>query len=345
MLNFDPAGLERILREQLNRRGVNAESIHHVVTALLETSLRGVDSHGITLFPHYCRAVDAGRINKNPKLTILKRHPSTALLEADHAFGHHAGSVAIEVAMQLANQTGIGVVSVKNSTHFGAAAYFGLQASRKGYIAFSFTNADSLVKAFGSDRVFFGTNPICFTVPMKNEEPLCLDMATSQVSWNKVKLHRMKKESIPSDWGFGADGKPTTDPEAVKSLNPIGQYKGYGLGMMVEILCSLLAGGPFALGLIPMFTRIEEKRSISHFFMVLDIRRFRSLGSFLNDLEIMVQQARSLSTLEGTMGVMIPGDPEKRVFRERFLRGIPIDEWVYKDFLSISEDFSKALKP
>ena len=345
MLIFDPSRLERIMKQELTHRGVQPDSTKHVVGALVETSLRGVDSHGIPLFPHYCRAVDAGRINKNPNMKILSQHPSVALLNADHAFGHHAGSEAIEMARQMADQTGIGVVSVRNSTHFGAAAYYGLQASRKGYMAFTFTNADSLVKAYGSDRAFFGTNPICFTVPMRNEDPLCLDMATSQVSWNKIKIYRMKKQPVPEDWGFGPDGRPTKDPDAVKSLNPIGRYKGYGLGIMVEILCSLLASGPFALQVIPMFTRINEKRSISHFFMVLDIGKFRLVESFLDDLENMVEQVRSLPTLDGVSSVMIPGDPEKQAFRERTVRGIPIDEKAYEDFLSVSKDFSGALKP
>jgi len=345
MLIFDPSRLEKVMERELSRRGVHPDSTMHVVRALVETSLRGVDSHGIILFPHYCRAVDGGRINKTPNMKALSQHASIALLDADHAFGHHAGSAAIEIARQMADQTGIGAVCVKNSTHFGAAAYFGLQVSRKGYMAFTFTNADSLVKAYGSDRAFFGTNPICFTVPMRDEDPFCLDMATSQVSWNKIKIYRMKKESVPEDWGFGPDGRPTSDPDAVKSLNPIGLYKGYGLGIMVEILCSLLASGPIALQVIPMFTRINEKRSISHFFMVLDIRKFRLMESFLEDLQNMVEQVRNLPTLKGVSSVMIPGDPEKQVFKERSLRGIPIDEKTYEDFLQLSHDFSGALNP
>jgi ureidoglycolate dehydrogenase (NAD+) len=342
---FEPSRLERVMKQELGRRGVHPDSIGHVVAALLETSLRGVDSHGITLFPHYCRAVDAGRINKTPKMKILSQHASAVLLDADHAFGHHAGSAAIEIARQMADQTGIGAVCVKNSSHFGAAAYYGLQVSRKGYMAFTFTNGDSLVKAYGSDRAFFGTNPICFTVPMRDEDPFCLDMATSQVSWNKIKIYRMKKEAVPVDWGFGPDGRPTEDPDAVRSLNPIGLYKGYGLGIMVEILCSLLAGGPIALQVIPMFTRISEKRSISQFFMVVDIGKFRLTESFLDDLQHTVEQVRSLPTLEGVSSVMIPGDPEKQAFKERSFRGIPIDDKAYEDFLLLSPDFSGALKP
>ena len=344
MRRFEPDRLKDRMVEQLTRRQVHPESVRHVVSALMETSLRGVDSHGIKLFPHYCRAVDCGRINKDPQFKIVSRYPSAGVLDADHSFGHHAGSEAMILAMEMARQTGLGAVSVRNSTHFGAAAYYGLQASRKGYIAFAFTNADSLVKAHGSNKPFFGTNPICFTVPMRREDPLCLDMATSQVSWNKIMNFRNQKERIPPDWGFTDEGQATPDPEAVRTLNPIGRYKGYGLGMMVEILCSLLAGGPYALQLIPMFTRLDEKRYISHFFMALDIRKFRSMESFQVDLEAMALQARSLPTLQGEECVMVPGDPEKRTFQERTHQGIPVDDSTYTDFLSISKDFAEAIQ-
>jgi ureidoglycolate dehydrogenase (NAD+) len=156
--------------------------------------------------------------------------------------------------------------------------------------------------------------------------------------------YRNRKESIPLDWGFDEQGQPTANPEAVRSLNPIGKYKGYGLGMMVEILCSFLAGGPFALQLIPMFTSINEKRHISHFFITLDIRKFRSIESFQDDLEAMALQVRSLPTIEGAECVMIPGDQEKRTLLERTSRGIQVDDGVYTDFLSISKDFSEALR-
>lgn len=340
---FNPDKLRVRLTGQLTRRQVHPDAVRHVVAALLETSLRGVDSHGIKLFPHYCRAVDAGRINRYPEFQILNRHPGAATLDADHGFGHHAGFVAMNLAMEMALQSGLGAVAVRNSTHFGAAAYYGLHAARHGYMGFAFTNADALVNPYGSQKPFFGTNPICITVPMHGEEPLCLDMATSQVSWNKVMNLRNRGEALPPGWGLDADGRPTTDPEAVRSLIPIGTYKGYGLGMMVEILCSLLAGGPYALQLLPMYRQLGEKRRISHFFMALNIDTFRPLASFQGDLQDMVCQLRSLPSVPGLEGVMVPGDPEKRSLQERRVQGIPVDDITYADFLSIAPEFSEDL--
>src|SRR5215510_15279310 len=165
MICVDGRVLAELLKEQLRRRGVLEESAYHVAESLVETSLRGVDSHGINLFPYYVSAVEGGRINPTPAMQVVQRRPASAVLDADHGFGHHAGSAAMQVAMDMADATGVGVVGVRKSTHFGAAAYFAHQASRRGYAAFAFTNADALVKAYGGFEAFFGTNPICFSVP------------------------------------------------------------------------------------------------------------------------------------------------------------------------------------
>src|SRR5688572_2762233 len=133
---FSHTHLEANMRRVLEQKGVNKDSVHHCVSSLIQTSLRGVDSHGINLFPHYCRAVDSGRINSSPDMKVDRTAPGTAILDADHAFGHHAGAFAIEQAMHMASEAGIAAICVKNSTHFGAAAYFALMAAEKNMLGF-----------------------------------------------------------------------------------------------------------------------------------------------------------------------------------------------------------------
>ena len=233
--------LSLLMTNELHKREVSPGAVKNVVECLIQTSLRGVDSHGINLFPHYCKAVDAGRINSSPHITITAISDSTAILDADHTFGHHAGAIAMSEAIRISKKSGIGAVSVKNSTHFAAAAYYGLMAADNDCIGFAFTNADSLVKAANAKEAFFGTNPICFTAPLNTEGPLCLDMATSLVSWNKIVNFRREEKTIPSNWAFNQHGLPISDPHKAVSLNPAGEYKGFGLGMMVDILCALLS--------------------------------------------------------------------------------------------------------
>lgn len=343
MIQLDAALLKPIFAHQLALAGVDPESSEHVMESLLQTSLRGVDSHGIQLFPHYIRAARAGRINTVPHITIKPTGASTAILDADHAFGHRAGADAIDYAVDLASKSGIGIVSVRHSSHFGAAAYFALRAASRGFIGLAFTNADSLVKAFNARKAVFGTNPICFTAPLQNEGPLCLDMATSVVSWNKVRVRHASGLQLLPDWAYDGEGKPTTDPAAARSLSPAGGYKGYGLGMMVEILCGLLAGGPIGTEILTMYgAPIEARRSISHFLMAIDIGRFVDLDTFRSRIQSLVDQIRSMPAVADS--VMVPGDPEKRSFVERSAAGIPVPAAVFESLCEVSQDFRSAVR-
>ena len=343
MFRIDADRLRPLLHARLRALDVDPAGAGHVVESLLQTSLRGVDSHGIQLFPHYVRAVAAGRVAARPQPKLARTAPATARLDADHAFGHHAGALAIDAAVGIAREAGIGAVSVKDSTHFGAAAYFALRAADAGMVGFAFTNADALVKAFNAREAVFGTNPVCFTAPLRDEGPLCLDMATSLVSWNKVRNSRASGAALGADWAFDGAGRPTTDAQAAATLNPAGGYKGYGLGMMVEVLCGLLADGPVAKELLGMFSApIEARRRLSHFFVALDIGRFVPVERFRARLQGLVDSIRALPPMQD--GVMVPGDPEKRAAAERRRDGIPAGQPVLDAFAEAGVPLDGALR-
>jgi len=335
--------LKEIMYNQFISQKVNPDSAYHVCESLVQTSLRGVDSHGINLFPHYCRVATTKRININPKFEILKRSPSSALFDAVNAFGHHACAVATELAIKLAKQTGSAVVTVKNSSHFAAAAYYALMAAENDCIGFIFTNADSLVKAHGGITSYFGTNPICMAAPMEGESPFCLDMATSAISWNKINNYRRTNTPLDQNLAFDAEGNTVTDPHQARSLAPSGGYKGFGLGMMVEILCSLLTNGPFAQELVPMYQCLESPRYISHCIFVLDISTLTDTTLFKKGLASMASKIRSLPPETTDIPVMIPGDPEKQAFIIRSQRGIPINNSIFNEFLELNSKFHEAL--
>lgn len=340
---FDAERLRVAMIDQLAALGVVAEGCRHVADALTQTSVRGVDSHGINLFPHYCKVAGTGRINLNPRMTIVQDAPAAAAVDADHAFGHHAGAYGMEVAMSKAAAVGVGAVNVRNSSHFAAAAYYGLAAADAGFIGMAFTNADSLVRAHGSSKSYFGTNPICVTAPLASEGPLCLDMSTSVVSFNRIKNHRLRNQAVESTWGCDVEGTPTTDPHKVTTLMPTGGYKGFGLGMIVEMLCGVLATGPYAHQIIPMFTEYGARRSISHFFIAIDPARFLPRDQFRARLQEMVGHVRRLPVLAAAEAVMVPGDPEKITARRRAVEGIPVDEDKYQEFVAINPAFERAL--
>jgi len=344
MINLDSARLKEAILSTLIDLDVIDEAASHVAESLVTTSLRGVDSHGVNLLPHYVRAVKAGRIKARPSMTATQTGSSTMKLDADHAFGHYAGSVAMAEAVKLAHQAGIGAVSVSNSTHFGAAAYFALQAAKCDCIGFAFTNADALVKAHGAKEAFFGSNPICFAAPLEREEAYCLDMATSLASWNKVLNVRRRGEEIPSDWACDAEGRFVDDPNLAVSLNPAGSYKGFGLGMMVDILCALLSNGPSSKDILPMYDGpIEERRRISHFFLALSIRHFTNPDTFRVSLQSLVERIRNMEASDPTIPVMVASDPEKHAKAERLESGIPIEETLLAELIAVNGAFANVV--
>lgn len=337
--------LQQFSGKVLEACGARSDVAFHVAEGLVQTSLRGVDSHGIRLLPHYLEALQGGRINPDPQFHFEQTASAVGRLDGDHTFGHAAGSEGMKHAVEMAGQAGIGAVAVYNSSHFGAAAYYALQASKQGFIGFSFTHADSLMHSFGGTRAYFGTNPICVTVPCKDEEPFCLDMATSRVTWNKILLHRETQEPIPSGWGIDSKGRECQNPQDVSSLQPIGDYKGFGLAMVVEILCGLLTGMPFGRHITRMYADpIDRKRNLGHFYMAFQIDCFGDADAFKSRLRQLMNEVRNEPALDTEEPVLVPGDPEKHTAAERGRTGIPIHAPLWETFQDYSHRFNIPLR-
>ena len=325
--------------------GARSDVAHHVAEGLVQTSLRGVDSHGIRLLPHYLQALKNGRLNSHPHYRFERTAPAVGRLDGDHTFGHAAGSEGIKHAVNLAKEAGMGAVAVYNSSHFGAAAYYALQAAKQGFIGFAFTHADSLMHSFGGQRAYFGSNPICMTVPCQDEEPFCLDMATSRVSWNKILQYREKDQPVPTDWGVDSQGNETQNPYDVSYLQPSGEYKGFGLAMMVEILCALLTGMPFGHHISRMYADpIHKKRYLGHFFMAFRIDGFVDAHAFKTRLKQLMTEVRQEPAADPNQPVMVPGDPEKHTAAERSRTGIPIPKPLWDQFQKYSQQLNIPLK-
>ncbi len=343
MKRLNPVKLKELMRAQLRRQGVCEDAVFHMPEALVLASMRGVDSHGVNLFPHYCRVAETGRIEKNPIFTTERTGSAVAVLDAAHGYGHHAGAEAMNLAVRMAKETGTGTVSVKNSSHFAAAFYYSFIAVKEDCIGFAFTNANDMVIATNATKPFFGTNPICIAAPMEGEEPFCLDMATSAMSVNKLNNLRRTGTPAPQGMAFDENGMAQTDPAKAKFVGPVGGYKGFGLSMMVEVLCGLLAGGPVATEIEAIYGDLTVRRRVSHFFMALDLKRFGDPAAFKSRLAGMAAAIRALPRADESVPVMIPGDPEKAAYERRLTEGIPLDAPKFEEYLALSPDFAQAL--
>lgn len=324
MKNVSDKKLKLFLENLFCAAGLNKSQAKTMAHGLLYASLRGVDSHGIRLTPHYISSLNLGRINKTPKFKFVKKSGATATLNADHGFGIVAGTLAMERAVELAKKYGVAAVGVKNSSHFGAAGIFSSLAAEHGMIGLSFTHTDALVVPFGGKSPFLGTNPICFAAPVADEQPFCLDMATTNISWNKLVMYQKQSLPLKEGWAVDNKGEIVTNSRNAVALLPMGGYKGYGLSLMVEILSSLLTGMPYGRNISRMLPSNKNKRFLGHCFIALDVAHFQPLLIFKKRMKLLLDSLRGVKPAKGVSRVLVAGDPEKIVSAERSRKGIPV---------------------
>ncbi|MFA5164057.1 MAG: Ldh family oxidoreductase [Candidatus Omnitrophota bacterium] len=332
--------LSVFIKKVLLNAGVREDVAYHVNEGLVQASLRGVDSHGIRLFPHYMASVKAGRINPDPEYKFERTSASTGKFDADHTFGHAAGIESARKAVELAKEAGTGSIAVFNSTHFGAAAYFTLEIAKQGMIGLSFTHADSLMKTYAGKRAFLGTNPISFAAPVEGEEPFCLDMATTLYNFNKIKQLRERKHPAPEGVGADTEGNETTDADKISMLLPMGGYKGYGLSLMVEVLCGILTGMPYGPNISSMFKApLSQKRFLGHFICAMRIDCFQEEKVFKRRMAELLNELRNEPPMEKGVPVQVAGDPEKKAASERTKEGIPMAAPEAEAFMKLSAEY------
>ncbi len=316
MRTFPASDLDRLMRGALLRRGVSEEHAAWVAGGLLEASLRGTDTHGIRLFGTYLDELDGGRSLARPEMRWLGQARAARVLDAGGALGLVAGRAACEEVVRMARENGTGAVAVRNSNHFGAASVYALEMSRQGVLGLSFTNSDALVAPFHGTRPLFGTNPISMAAQGDGEDLFCADFATSQVSYSKVRHHRA--QGIPLEPGWAIE-------DALLPLGAGSGHKGQCLGMMVEILCALLAGMPLDHELTHLYAPpYDEPRRVSHFFLAFDLAAFREPGDFRTDLSRLMGIVREQPSSGDR--VRVPGDPEAETAAARLRDGIPLTE-------------------
>ena len=331
LLNFTYKVFKKIKLDEFSAKAVSL--------GICEASLRGVDSHGIKLFPHYVKSGILGRKNPKPKFKFHKKFNSAYMLDANDGFGLAAGAKAIQKGINIANKKGICMIGVKNSSHPGALASILLPAAKKGFVALGFTHADSLQLTFGGKEAFFGTNPICFVAPRYNQEPFCLDMATTQISWNKLLNYKRLKDKLPNNSAADKNGRATNNPNLAESLISIGAYKGYGLAAMIEIMCSVFLGMNFGKNIPPMYkSSMHKPRKLGQFYLIFRSDIFINKNNFLKNLNKMCNQVKKQKKSKNQK-IFMPNDKEILIAKQRLKSGIPIDRILFKEINDISKKF------
>lgn len=331
MVIVSSVNLTRCCTKLLIYSGLNDSDAELASSLLVETNLRGVDSHGVARLPHYIRRIKAGSILPKPEMRFTRLSESTGILDGGHGLGHVVMTRATQDVITIAQECGSGWVAVKNSSHCGALAGFGLPIAAAGMIGLVFSHVDPMVLPYGGRKPFCGTNPICITAPAK-DKTLCLDMATSKVAWNRVGNAAMNGETIPFGWAVDSEGRDITDPTQVAALFPFGEYKGSGLGLCIDVLCALLSGAPFGPDVPKMYGDLSQHRHLGGMVGAIDIRRFVLLDEFTNRLTDMLERWGAIPPMDPGDRVLYPGEPEVMMHEKRLREGIPLPISVLDEF-------------
>lgn len=315
----------------LRLSGVSPDDAARVADALVQTSLWGVDSHGIARLTHYLNRIAHGSIEAQPRVVVERTGAATASVDGGHGLGIAIAFRANALAMTLARSAGAGVVGVRNTTHCGAIGLYAREAARAGFVAIAFTHADSIVAPHGGTEKYLGTNPIAIAVPRADGPPACLDMATSSIPWNRVMNARREGGVLPDGVAIDAAGEPTADPQAAAALLPLGGagygHKGYALALLIDLLCGPLNGMAYANHITPMFSALDERRRLGTTLIAVDPARFAGGATLPRTVATM---AGELAALPGR--VRMPGDPEIEHETRRRALGIPVEPGLAAEF-------------
>ena len=292
--------------------------------ALINAELVGASSHGFSRISSYCNRIKKKLINPKPNIKIKKISSSIASIDADNAVGFIGADLAINIAIKNAKKTGIGLVSVKKSGHYGLSGYYANKAARKGLIALCFTNAPPAIAPHGAKKTLFGTNPICFAAPTGTKVPFILDTSISKINRGKIRRAEILDEKIPFGVALDKNGNSTTNPKkALEGLQlPIGGFRGSGLAWMVDILSGVLTGSNHGGKVKDPFDDFTGPQNVGHLFFLFKPNLF--VKNYTKRIKENIKRIKKLPKLKGVSKIYYPGEHKAERFKKNLKKGIKV---------------------
>jgi LDH2 family malate/lactate/ureidoglycolate dehydrogenase len=321
--------------------GVSREDAETAAAVMIEANLCGVDSHGVRMLPGYITLIRNGKINAKGQIKVIKETPVIAHLDGTLALGSVVAVHAMQMAVEKAKTSGVGFVLVRNSTHWGRPAYYSTLAARRGCIGICFVNTESNMPPWGAKEPRIGNNPLSIGAPRASGDPVVLDMAMSQAAWAKIVMYSQGARKVPLGWGLDEEGRPTDDPAAIlksKRMIPMGQHKGSGLSLMIDIMTGILSGGKYCGELSEQGKGQPWATGYSQAFIAIDIASFMPLEEFQRRVDELVSYVKGAQTAEGFSEITIPGE---RAWMEKALRdreGIPLEEITLGELRTLANE-------
>jgi len=328
--------VHKIIQKIFNSRGLSKKHSLICANALINAELVGAPSHGLSRLKMYCDRIKKKVINPKPKIKIKKISQSISHVDANNSIGFVAADIAVKTAINNAKKTGIGLVAVKNSGHYGLSGYYAEQAVKKNLMVMVFTNAPPAVAPHGALKSLFGTNPICFGTPTGSKIPFILDTSISMINRGKIRVAARDGKKIPEGVALDKFGKPTTDPKkALEGVQlPIAGFRGSGLAWMVDILSGVLTGGNHAGRVKDPFTDFSGPQNIGHLFFVLKPNLFVG-NAFNKRIKDNIKTIKKLPKIKGIKEILYPGQNKYNRYRDNLKKEIKITKNVLEDLNSL----------
>jgi L-2-hydroxycarboxylate dehydrogenase (NAD+) len=340
-LKLNDSNSIRIPAEDLHKQvsailqGVGTPAEHAEITAkiLVSSSLRGVETHGVGNAVRYTESIEDGTYTVPQTVEIITETDTTALLSCGNGLGFVAAHQGMEMSIEKAKNFGIGMTTIKDGHHIGMVGYYPMMAVAEDMIGMAMTNASRSVRPALGARPRVGTNPIAFGAPAGEERDFIFDMATSTIASGKIALASRLGVQMPVGWAVSAEGEPVTTPRDDRgedwAMNPLGgtreqgSHKGYGLGVVVDILCGVLSGGGFG-------AQMSAGENMT-WTMAIDIAKFRDVADFKAMMDDMIKELHATPPLPNEDGVLVAGDPEADFEDDRSVNGVPVENSQYDE--------------
>ena len=340
--------LRAFMERVFEREGFSGEDARSIADVLMLSDLFGIESHGAQRMMYYHQNIASGSVDTKAEIEVVRQTPVSALLDAHFAMGQLAAKRGMEMAIDKAKKSGIGMVCVRNSSHFGIAGYYPLMAAKEGLCAFSMTNTGPImVPTFGREMML-GTNRIAFCMPAY-PYPFWFDASTTVVTLGKVEVHAKRGKPMPEGWTINADGEIETDAGKMNAsilaggmggILPLGGagemhsgHKGYGLAIMVEALTGVLAQG-----LMSPEMQGAHGDHTSHFFLAFDPGMFGEPEAIRAQMSRYLHMLRSSEKLPGESRIYTPGEKAFESMARRKKQGIPVEKKTFEELRRIAEE-------
>lgn len=337
--------LRQFIEAAFVSQGLPEADAHQVATLMAEADLQGSDGHGVIRLPQYIKRLRAGGINKRPDIRVVQERAAMAVVDGDNGMGHLVVSRAVDLAIEKARACGVAWVSTRYSNHAGPASLYArkpLQHDMLG-LYFAVGNANHLPPWGGMDMLL-STNPIAAGIPAGDEPPVVLDMATTVAAYGKVKAKAKRGEMMPEGWMIDRQGRPLTDPNRASEgfLLPIGDYKGYGLALVVGLLAGTLGGGAMGKEVVDFNADHVSVTNTGQAILVIDLSAFGEVSRFKSAVDTLVRDIRGSARLPGVDRIWLPGEQSHERRHRYETGGIPIAAGLVQDLEALARELGIA---